>query len=139
MDDPAFDPKFMFEHPDPYPMFAMLRQNTPVFATTFINRPGWVVTKYDDCLAILKDADTFSSRSNAEVGKVMGRTIIEMDGKEHTRTRALVQSMFVPKNMDLMPQMMQPVIDVLLDRIAQSGPRTNLVALWRHWFKARNR
>ena len=60
-----------------------------------MNRETYVVTQYDDCLAVLKDGETFSSRSNAEVGKIMGRTIIEMDGKEHTRTRALVQHVFV--------------------------------------------
>jgi cytochrome P450 len=134
MDSVGFDPKLLFEHPDPYPMFAMLRQSNPVFATTFINRPGWVVTKYDDCLAILKDADTYSSRSNAEVGKVMGRTIIEMDGKEHTRTRALVQSMFVPKNMDAMPSLMQPLIDELLDRVAAAGNRADLVSQFTEHF-----
>ena len=30
----------------------------------------------------------------------MGRTVIEMDGKEHTRHRALVQQVFVPKGLD---------------------------------------
>ena len=66
----------------------------------FMNRVAYSIAKYDDCLAVLKDADTFSSRSNAEVGKVMGRTLIEMDGKEHTRNRALVQQVFVPRNLD---------------------------------------
>ena len=92
MDISGFNPKMMFEHPDPYPMFAMLRHTMPVFETIFLTRPGWVVSRYDDCLAILKDADGFSSKANAEVGKVMGRTIIEMDGKEHkphARARAV--------------------------------------------------
>lgn len=127
MDTAGFDPKFMFEHPDPYPMFTMLRHDMPVFETMFMTVPGWVVSRYDDCLAILKDADTFSSKANAQVGKVMGRTIIEMDGKEHTRTRALVQSMFVPKSMEAMPGMMQLLIDGLLDRVAAGGNRANLV------------
>jgi len=129
-----FDPKLMFEHPDPYPMFAMLRQNMPVFETVFMTRPGWVVSRYDDCLAVLKDAETYSSASNAEVGKVMGRTIIEMDGKEHTRTRALVQSMFVPKSMDAMPAVMQPMIDELLDVVEKKGPRADLVAQFTEHF-----
>ena len=91
-----FDPQLLFDHPDPYPMFAMLRQSQPVMRSVFMNRTSWVLTKYDDCLAVLKDSDTYSSRSNAEVGKVMGRTVIEMDAKEHTRHRALVQRVFVP-------------------------------------------
>ena len=62
-----------------------------------MTRASWVVSRYDDCLAILKDGDDVLVASNAEVGKVMGRTVIEMDGKEHTPHRALVQSVFVPK------------------------------------------
>ena len=27
-----FDPEMLFDHPDPYPMFAMLRQSQPVHA-----------------------------------------------------------------------------------------------------------
>jgi len=134
MDLSGFDPKMMFEHPDPYPMFAMLRHTMPVFETMFMTRPGWVVSRYDDCLAILRDADGFSSKANAEVGKVMGRTIIEMDGKEHSRTRALVQSMFVPKNMEAMPSVMQPMIDELLDRVAAGANRADLVTQFTEHF-----
>src|ERR1700756_377197 len=84
-----FDPQLIFDHPDPYPMFAMMRASMPVMRTEFMNRTAYTVAKYDDCVAVLKDAETYSSRSNAEVGKVMGRTVIEMDGKEHTRNPAL--------------------------------------------------
>src|SRR5258707_2334398 len=95
-----FDPQMIFDHPNPYPMFAMMRASMPVMRVEFMNRIAYSVAKYDDCLAVLKDADTYSSRSNAEVGKVMGRTLIEMDGKEHTRHRALVQQIFAPRNLD---------------------------------------
>src|SRR5262245_22327687 len=96
----SFDPQMLFDHPDPYPMFAALRASQPVLRAEFMNRTSYVLTKYDDCFAVLKDAETYSSRSNAEVGKIMGRTVIEMDGKEHTRHRALVQQVFVPKGLD---------------------------------------
>ncbi len=58
---------------------------------------------------------------------VMGRTIIEMDGKEHARTRAIVQSMFVPKNMDVMPSVMQPLIDELRDKFHRPVPGADLL------------
>src|SRR4029450_3444688 len=95
-----FSPEFMFDHPDPDQMFAMLAQSQPVMRAEFMNRVAWVLTKYDDCLAVLKDAETNSSRSNAVVGKIMGRTVIEMDAKEHTRHRALGQRVFGPKGLD---------------------------------------
>jgi cytochrome P450 len=108
-----FSPEFMFDHPDPYPMFAMLRQNQPVMRAEFMNRVAFVLTKYDDCFAVLKDSETYSSRSNAEVGKIMGRTVIEMDAKEHTRHRALVQRVFVPKGLDGL----EPALHEMLDQI----------------------
>ena len=92
MDDLAavFDPRWIFDFPDPYPLFAELRRNQPVTSFQMPHRLTWVVTRYDDVGVVLYDGDTCSSRANAEVGKFMGRTLIEMDGREHTRTRALV-------------------------------------------------
>ena len=81
----AFDPQMMFDFPDPYPLFAEMRRTAAVTVARVMRRDTYVVARYDDCLAVLKDGETFSSRSNAEVGKVMGRTLIEMDGKEHAR------------------------------------------------------
>src|SRR5262245_40569826 len=113
-----FSPEFMFDHPDPYPMFAMLRQSQPVMRAEFMNRIAWVLTKYDDCLAVLKDSETYSSRSNAEVGKIMGRTVIEMDGKEHTRHRALVQRVFVPKGLDGLEPTLTQMVEEIVDAFA---------------------
>lgn len=116
---PSFDPQMLFDHPDPYPMFKMLRASNPVFKSEFMNRVSYVVSKYDDCLFVLKDAELFSSRSNAEVGKVMGRTVIEMDAKEHTRHRALVQAAFVPKAMETLPATLGAMVDELLSAVAR--------------------
>jgi cytochrome P450 len=123
----AFDPQLMFDFPDPYPIFAEMRRTSPVTTTTVMRRTAYVVTRYDDCLAILRDGETFSSRSNAEVGKVMGRTVIEMDGKEHTRHRALVQSVFVPKAMERLEPVLGEMVHGLVDELATAG-RADMVA-----------
>jgi cytochrome P450 len=122
-----FDPQMIFDHPDPYPMFAMMRANMPVMRVEFMNRVAYAVSKYDDCLAVLKDAETFSSRSNAEVGKVMGRTLIEMDGKEHTRHRMLIQQIFVPRNLDRLEPVLAGLVHEIVDRFA-GRPSADLVA-----------
>ena len=122
-----FDPQLLFDHPDPYPMFASLRETQPVMRSEFMTRTSWVVTKYDDCLAILKDPETYSSRSNAEVGKIMGRTVIEMDGKEHTRHRALVQQVFVPKGLDGLQPVLDDMLHAIIDQFAADA-RADLVA-----------
>ena len=123
----AFDPQMMFDFPDPYPLFAEMRRAGPVTIAHVMRRTTHIVSRYDDCLDVLKDAETFSSRSNAEVGKVMGRTLIEMDGKEHTRHRALVQSVFVPKGMDRLEPVLREMVHTLLDEVA-AAPRADLVA-----------
>jgi cytochrome P450 len=123
----SFDPQMIFDHPDPYPMFAMMRANTPVMRVEFMNRIAYSVSKYDDCLAVLKDAETYSSKSNAEVGKVMGRTLIEMDGKEHTRHRALIQQIFVPRNLDRLEPVLAALVHEIVDRFADR-PSADLVA-----------
>jgi cytochrome P450 len=122
-----FDPQMIFDHPDPYPMFAMMRSSMPVMRVEFMNRVAYTVSKYDDCLAVLKDAETYSSRSNAEVGKVMGRTLIEMDAKEHTRNRALVQQVFVPRNLDALAPVLAHLANDVIDRFADR-PTADLVA-----------
>src|SRR5207245_9081296 len=102
MDDvaAAFDPQLMFDFPDPYPMSAEMRRAQPVAHFTMLGRENYVVTRYDDVWAVLRDGDTYSSRANWEVGKFFGRTIIEMDGKDHTRTRALVSAVFNARALD---------------------------------------
>lgn len=122
-----FDPQMIFDHPDPYPMFAMMRASMPVMRVEFMNRVAWAISKYDDCLAVLKDHEAFSSRSNAEVGKVMGRTLIEMDGKEHTRHRMLVQQIFAAKNLDALEPVLETLVHEILDRLA-GRDRGDLVA-----------
>jgi cytochrome P450 len=122
-----FDRKLLFDHPDPYPLFQMLRQSQPVFETRHLDRPTFLLTTYDDCLAALKDAETYSSRSNAEAGQVLGRTVLEMDGREHGRHRALVQPAFVPKALDGLQPVLEEIVHELVEAIARE-PRADLVA-----------
>ena len=123
-----FDPKLLFDHPDPYPLFQMLRQSQPVFETRHLGRPTFLLTTYDDCLAALKDAETYSSRSNREAGQVLGRTLLtEMDGREHGRHRALIQPVFVPKALDGLEPFLEEIVHELVDEIARA-PRADFVA-----------
>ena len=128
MDDvaAAFDPQLMFDFPDPYPMFAEMRRMHPVNHVVMYRRESWVVTRYDDVAAVLRDADGFSSRANAAVGQYMGRTILEMDGKEHTRTRAVVSAVFSPRAIDALAPVVERLVHERLDRFARAE-RADLV------------
>lgn len=122
----AFDPQLMFDFPDPYPMFAELRRTTPVSEFRVANRLSTVVVRYDDVAAVLKDGDTFSSRANAEVSKYFGRSILEMDGKEHTRTRGLVAPIFHARGLDSLAPVVESLVHELIDGFLPEG-RADLV------------
>ena len=123
----AFDPQLMFDFPDPYPMFAEMRRTQPVAHFTMLGRENYVVTRYDDVWAVLRDGDTYSSRANYEVGKFFGRTIIEMDGKEHTRTRALVSAVFSARAIEALQPVITRLVHERIDAFAGAG-RADLVA-----------
>jgi len=129
MDDvaAAFDPQLMFDFPDPYPMFAEMRRATPVAHVTMMTRESWIVTRYDDVWTVLHDGETYSSRANAEVSRFMGRTIIEMDGREHGRHRALISSIFTPRAIDALEPLIASLVRERIDRLAGAG-QADLVA-----------
>jgi cytochrome P450 len=128
MDDAAtaFDPQMMFDFPDPYPMFADMRHTQPVAHVTMMTRESWVVSRYDDVWSVLKDGETYSSRANAEVSRFMGRTIIEMDAKEHTRHRALVSAIFTARGIDALQPVIESLVHRLIDGFVAEG-RADLV------------
>lgn len=118
-----FGGSMMSPVPDPYPVYKRLRDERPVIATNTMMGIVHLVTRYDDCLTILKDAATFSSRANARgIGIVMGRTILEMEGKEHVRTRSIVAPFFAGRALrgDL-PGVIARLAHGLIDEFAGAG------------------
>ena len=119
----TFGGHIMSPVPDPYPAYARLRRDEPVKCMDLPLGPTYLVTRYDDVLAVLRDNALFSSAINGRgIGLVMGRTIIEMDAKEHTRHRNIVSMNFVPKALqgDL-PAHIGRVANELIDRFAADG------------------
>src|SRR4029077_10270861 len=114
----SFDPQLMFDFPDPYPMFAELRRTNPVAHVTMMKRESYVVTRYEDVWTVLRDGDAFSSSANAEVSKFMGRTILEMDGREHGRHRALISSIFTARAIDALEPVIARLVEERIDAFA---------------------
>ena len=100
---------------DPYPLFAELRRESPVFKGPLGERFGmpspesmishsgeyYTALSYEAVQRVLLDGDTFSSSGYAPtVGMVMGHSILEMDEPEHGRYRALIQQAFSIKAME---------------------------------------
>jgi cytochrome P450 len=116
-----FSPQDLFDFPDPYPLFATLRQASPVLPVVQFRRETYMVTRYDDVAMVLRDNDTFSSRANAQLAEVMGRNIIQMDGKEHQKHRQIVQYAFHFKSIAALESYMRDVIHQIIDRFASDG------------------
>ena len=82
-----FGGNIMSPVPDPYPVYRRLRHERPVIALSGPLGRTSMISRYGDVCTALKDAATFSSIGNARgIGLVMGRTILEMEGKEHADT-----------------------------------------------------
>jgi cytochrome P450 len=91
-----------------------------------MKRESWVVTRYDDVWGILRDGETYSSRANAEVSRFMGRTILEMDAKEHTRHRSLISAIFTARGIDALQSVIESLVHRLIDGFVAGG-RADLV------------
>jgi cytochrome P450 len=127
---------------DPFPFYAHLRSAAPVFPI-MLRRSGrsWLVTRYDDVLAVLRDDRRFVKDRNlavppGQVGRRPGlgrvfeplqRNLLSLEGGDHRRLRALVQKAFTPSMVEQMRGQVQVVADRALDRV-QSAGRMDLVA-----------
>ena len=118
---------------DPYPMYKQLREENPIQRSELLD--GWVLTRYDDVVAVLKhprfSADRRKGRNRfveaamaarAEMGPVANaQTMLSSDPPEHTRLRSLVSKAFTPKMVDGMRVHIQELVDGLLDEVHSSG------------------
>jgi cytochrome P450 len=115
---------------DPYPMFAEMRRNQPIFRAEVYGRAVYLVLRYDDVSRVLRDAETFSSGIMRQViGPVMGRTILEMDGRPHGVHRGLVSNAFRPQSIRRYAErLVEPLVDERVEAIRRGGPRAELVS-----------
>jgi len=113
---------------DPYSVYRRLRREQPVICVEGLLGRDHLVTRYDDVIDVLKQPALFSSRANARAaGLVMGRTILEMDGREHIRHRTLITPFFAPSALRAgVEDMIAATVHDLIDRFAADG-RADLV------------
>ncbi|HET7342632.1 MAG TPA: cytochrome P450 [Methylomirabilota bacterium] len=116
------DPEFIA---DPYPMYRRLRDEDPVHH----NPLGfWVLTRYEDVLATLRDpraikepiAAFVAARYGAAV-PATGFSMLDRDPPDHTRLRGLVSKAFTPKMIERLRPEVQAIVDDLLDRAEGAG------------------
>ena len=122
-----FDPRL---RSNPYEVFREMREEDPVHWSQAMQ--SWLLTGYDDILAVLRDHAHFSSeRSRAtnpfvkelekfrEASGPAGRTptMLSLDPPAHTRMRNLVNKAFTPRVVERMKPHIQDIADELLDAL----------------------
>jgi cytochrome P450 len=71
---------------DPHPLLARLRSSEPV--SWLAVRDGWLVTRYDLAVSVLRDPTTFTvDDPRFSTSRVVGPSMLSLDGADHARHR----------------------------------------------------
>lgn len=123
---------------NPFPFYARLRAEAPVFPVTLAFRGkqrAWLVTRYDDVLRVLKDdrrfvKDPHNAMTPEQLKKApklpslfraLERGLLSLDGADHDRLKALVHKAFTPRMIEQMRDDVQVVADTALDQALRKG------------------
>jgi cytochrome P450 len=123
LNEPAF-------RDDPYPVYARLREEAPVFWSE--TQQQWLVSRLKDAQTVLRDAETFSSfgwerryisllpteaqaRIPSIVAHVANPHLLISDGALHDRLRARFRDPFLPRSVDAMRPRITAIVSDLLD------------------------
>lgn len=112
---------------NPYLQFGRLRANEPVHYSAALQ--AWVLTRYEDCVAVIRDHETFSSdarNAGGPVAEAIARqrqqsdlqradTILGLDPPRHTVLRALVNRAFTPRRVQEQRPHIEDLARELLD------------------------
>ena len=120
---------------NPYPFYARLRGEAPVWRTTLPDkRVAWLVTRYEDVAGVLRD-DTFAKdRLNAMDPeqlrktpwvpgflKPLERNMLDLDDPDHARLRSLVSKAFTPRLIERLRGRIETLSEELLDVMERKG------------------
>ena len=109
---------------DPYPGYAALRERSPVHRSRLLS--AWVVSRYADVDAILRDHRRFSTdprkaalprRQRRRLPPAHELTMLTLDPPDHTRLRALVSQAFTRARVNALEAHIRSIVGELLDAI----------------------
>ena len=122
---------------NPFPFYAQLRDEAPVFPVT-VSMPtkqrAWLITRYSDVQDVLKDARFAKNPRNAmspeelkkrpwmpPMFRPLEQNMLDLDSPDHTRLRALVHKAFTPRLIEQMRDEIQALTNELLDTAEPKG------------------
>ena len=119
----------------PYPEYTRLRSEAPVFYSPIMK--AWVLTRYDDIVAVLTDTTRFSAAGSIgidefstfpqEVRQIFDEGfhrfpgLIEMDPPTHSKYRSLVNLAFTPRRTAALEPRIRELTDDLIDSFSGDG------------------
>ncbi len=110
---------------DPYPLYRALRERDPVHRSPDL--PMWVLTRHRDVAAVLRDPrvsvderriDGYQPPPEAEG---VARSMLFTDPPDHTRLRALVNTVFTPRRVQALRPRIEAIVETALARAAERG------------------
>ncbi len=110
---------FVLDDPEiqknPYPYYPVLREQKPVFKTSFGNQPCWVLSRREEISKVLMDPETYSSETTPLPNMLF------TDPPEHERLRSMVSHMFTRTAVQPMAVQVRTEAKSLLDQSLSSG------------------
>ncbi len=117
---------------DPYRFYDVMRARSPVLLDPVSGR--YLVSRHADVSRILR-GDEFSTRAYDQVVEpVYGRTLMQLGGREHSRSRRYVTPLFAAASLR---DLFEPAVVRVVDRLISSFPHdgtVELVSAFTAWF-----
>jgi cytochrome P450 len=106
---------------EPYAPLARLREHEPVAWIPVLD--GWVVTRRDLCIEVMRDAETFTvDDPRFSTAQVVGPSMLSLDGDEHRRHRdPFAAALRRPEVMGRFAGRVQAEAQALVDGLAPKG------------------
>jgi cytochrome P450 len=117
---------------DPFFTFKRWRDSKPVVPVKVLGQRAWIVTRYNDVQAALKDERLVKDKRNARDAtqkepwmpaflKPLERNMLDLDAADHTRLRSLVHLAFTPRLIGQMQDRVHGLAHELIDRVQARG------------------
>ena len=112
---------------DPYPVYAALREREPV---RHMPDGSWLLTRYEDLVAVYRDARSFSSDKKVEFAPKYGQTplfehhttsLVFNDPPLHTRVRSALMGALTRRAIAQLEPGLEALVDSLLDTLERKG------------------
>jgi cytochrome P450 len=122
----SFSPYDYEFHNDPYPVYARLRAEAPVYRNDELG--FWVLSRYDDVAAGFRDFEAFSNANGVMVEPSMWGpnaanfiSFLAMDPPRHTAMRGLISRGFTPRRVAALEPRIREIAGRYVDEAVERG------------------